>query len=78
MIINSLIDGERFWMQVKQIYGEKITPTEQLFGFFLASRLECLACEKVNWTVDFTLEIAVQLTKTNIKAFKLPEGPIKA
>ena len=63
-------------MEVKQIYGEKITPTEKLFGFFLANRLECLACEKVSWSVDFSLEIAVQLAKTNIKAFKLPEGII--
>ena len=39
LIVNGLIDGERFWMEVKQVYGEKNTPTEQLFGFFLASRL---------------------------------------
>jgi len=42
-------------MNVKQIHGEKITPSEKTFGFFLASRLECLACEKVNWTIDFSL-----------------------
>ena len=28
LILNSLIDGEKFWMGVKQTFGEKITPTE--------------------------------------------------
>lgn len=76
LIVNGLIDGERFWMEIKPSYGEKITPSEKIFGFFLANRLECLSCEKVSWSVDFSLEIAVQLVRMNTKSITLPEGPI--
>lgn len=47
-----------------------------MFGFFLAGRLECLACEKVSWSLDFSLEISVQLSKSPAKYITLPEGEI--
>jgi uncharacterized UBP type Zn finger protein len=34
---------------------KKNTTTEQIFGFFISSRLECLGCDKVSWSVDFSL-----------------------
>lgn len=80
VLLNGLIDGEKFWMGEEKaktlIKGKKNTITEKIFGFFLASRLECLDCAKVSWSVDFSLEVAVSLTKSFSKKIALPEGEV--
>lgn len=76
LLVNGLIDGERFWTNTKPEYGRKLVLFEKMFGFFLASRLECLECSKVSWSVDFALEVAVHLTKSTTKSFPLPKGEV--
>jgi ubiquitin C-terminal hydrolase len=80
VLLNGLIDGEKFWMGEEKAKalakGKKHTISEKIFGFYLASRLECLDCEKVSWSIDFSLEVAVSLTKAFNKKIALPEGEV--
>jgi uncharacterized UBP type Zn finger protein len=59
VLLNGLIDGEKFWMGEEKRKtlnkNQKNTITEKTFGFYLASRLECLDCNKISWSLDFSL-----------------------
>ena len=78
VILNGLIDGQKFWIGKEHVNHmnkkKKNTTTEQVFGFFISSRLECLGCDKISWSVDFSLEIPVELNKTSKKMMELPSG----
>ena len=56
--------------------NRKNTITEKIFGFYLASRLECFDCGKISWSIDFRLEVAVSLSKTFNKKIAIPEGEV--
>lgn len=53
---------------------KKNTTTEKIFGFFISSRLECLGCDKVSWSIDFSLEVPVELNRVMKKMMELPSG----
>lgn len=59
--------------------GEKIGFREKIensigkvFGFFCASRLECLECGKISWNKDFNLGLTVPISKPISKKIEVP------
>lgn len=44
---------------------EKWTAIEEVFGCFLASRLHCLNCQKVSWTLDLCLDLSIEISSMN-------------
>jgi hypothetical protein len=36
---------------------QKLSIVDRLFGTYLASRVVCLKCQKVSWTVDLALDL---------------------
>jgi len=56
------INLERYRKVEKCLGPQKLSIIDRMFGMYLASRVVCLKCEKVSWTVDLALDLEVEIS----------------
>lgn len=73
VLLDALSEGELLFLDVnleryrkveKCLGPQKLSLVDRMFGTYLASRVLCLKCERVTWTVDLALDIEVELSGT--------------
>ena len=70
LLLNSLIESTE-----KKQESKNVPNISSVFGFHLASRLECLNCGKVSWNKDFSLGLNVPINnKSHKKIDRIPSN----
>lgn len=54
-------DMERYAHVEKFIGRQKISPTQRIFGFYLLSQIYCQNCKKINYTLDLTYHLSINI-----------------
>lgn len=61
-IVGASGDRKNRYDKVENLLGrQRLTPVQQIFGSYLASRIVCLGCDKESWVTDFTYHLPVSL-----------------
>lgn len=52
------------YKKVEQLIGmRKLSIVDKYYGCYLASKLICVPCNQINWTLDLTLDFTVEINR---------------
>jgi ubiquitin C-terminal hydrolase len=66
ILLDALSEGELLFLDLhmdryrkieKCLGPQKLSIIDRMFGFYLASKVVCLKCEKISWTIDLALDL---------------------
>ena len=56
-------DKKERYEKIESTLGrQKLTPLQNIFGCYLASKVSCLGCLKVSWAIDFTYHFSISIS----------------
>lgn len=67
------------YRKVEQLIGmRKLSIVDKYYGCYLASKLVCIPCNQINWTLDLALDFTVEINAKPSKHEIFDEGVVRS